>query len=78
MLSFNAADYEKSGLIDGFRWDFQQIGILPKCLSLEEIDPMLFQVALTFPLIELENKHGIKNIPFLFTPQAFDISINTN
>ena len=39
------------------------MGIFPKFLGFNEVNPMLFQVGLAFPLIELENKHGIKNIP---------------
>ena len=71
MLAFDTAYYEKPGFIRSFCRNFDNIRIIPEFLGLDEVDPMFFEVSLTFSLVELEHIHGIENIPFLICMQVF-------
>jgi hypothetical protein len=59
------ADGDKPRLIGCLSGDFDQIGISPERLSMDEINATLFQIHLAFSLIEFENEHGMKTIPLL-------------
>jgi hypothetical protein len=68
MFRFNYADEQIPELIDGLGWNLQQIGIVPKPLSFNEINAVLVEVGLALGFVEL--KHGIQIIPFLNPPRS--------
>jgi hypothetical protein len=67
MFRFNSANEQIPGLIDGFSWDLQQIGIVPESLSFNEINAVFLEVGLALGFVKL--KRGIKSIPFCNLPR---------
>jgi hypothetical protein len=61
----DSANDQKSGLIDRHCRNLDQIGIIPKLLSLNEINPMLLQISPALLFVELKGERGIKIIPLL-------------
>lgn len=70
MFALDAAYDQNPCFILCFCLDFDDTGIVPQSLGLAEVNPMFFQINLTFPFVELKSKHGIKNIPLLDLVQA--------
>jgi hypothetical protein len=68
------ADDQKPRLVSCSRRDFDQIGISPERLGIDEIDVMFFQICPAFSLVEFENKRGIENIPLLCFYQRGSLS----
>lgn len=55
MFRFDGADYHEPGFIDSLSWDFQQIGIIPECLGLNEVDAVLLEIDLALGFVKLKN-----------------------
>jgi hypothetical protein len=59
VLSPNKPNDQKPCFINGHRRNLDYIGIGPKRLSLNEINPVLLPIQATFTLVEFECVYGI-------------------
>jgi hypothetical protein len=59
VFSIDPADDDESWFIFRSSRDLQQVRIVPQLLSGDEVDPVLCEVSVAFPEIELKRHNGI-------------------